>query len=482
MATSEPSLKREPKDCAAQLAAIAGQAVRMTVANGAAIAVRQNDQVVTVASFGDSVPELGAAIRPTSFAGRCIVEEKLLVCHDTETDPSVDAAACRALKVRSMIAAPVLGGEQVIGVLAVFANWPNAFVENRVSLIRTLAGIAGELIALDRSQQAEAQEVQAVAAAEQEPAVAEAPPVTEAAAAPAPPTTVASSPETSAPVLDPANIAPDHEPAGEPVLSAGPEPKTNADVAPLQPGETVNHPLASLSPSELSSQLRMGTSKDDLMLFPGFSIEEEKPRSRLALKVTIVLLVVAALAAGQWFWRGKIIDAVHKYVTPYIRIVHPSQAEPNAAPVTTAPKPVAPAPAAPAAAEPAPQQTEPAPAVQDKASPGNGAAPPASKPAAPPKATKAPPSNGPAELRPPHLLHRVEPVSPPDLKAESTVVLNATVLKDGSIGKVTVVNGAPALHPAAIATVRQWQYRPAYQNGQPVPATVDVELTFKASH
>jgi protein TonB len=226
----------------------------------------------------------------------------------------------------------------------------------------------------------------------------------------------------------------------------------------------------------------MGTSKDDLMLFPGFSIEEKKPRSRLALKVTIVLLVVAALAAGQWFWRGKIIDAVHKYVTPYIRIVHPSQAEPNAAPVSTTPKPVAPAPVAPPAAVPAPQQTGPAPAAEDKVSPGNGTTPPASKPTAPPKGTKAPPSNGPAELRPPHLLHRVDPVSPPDLNAESTVILNATVLKDGSIGKVTVVNGAPALHPAAIATVRQWQYRPAYQNGQPVPATVDVELTFKASH
>jgi hypothetical protein len=55
---------------------------------------------------------------------------RLLRCDDTETDARVDSQSCRALGLRSMLAAPVRLGEKVIGLLEVFSAQPSAFGEN----------------------------------------------------------------------------------------------------------------------------------------------------------------------------------------------------------------------------------------------------------------------------------------------------------------------------------------------------------------
>jgi TonB family protein len=56
-----------------------------------------------------------------------------------------------------------------------------------------------------------------------------------------------------------------------------------------------------------------------------------------------------------------------------------------------------------------------------------------------------------------------------------TVVLDAIIHRDGSIGEITVLqSSSPAFTQAAIAAVRQWQYTPI-----PYEGIVTVTLTFK---
>ncbi len=100
------------------------------------------------------------------------------------------------------------------------------------------------------------------------------------------------------------------------------------------------------------------------------------------------------------------------------------------------------------------------------------------------------PSSAPPKSPPPPKLARVEPAvamyapSPSypgpalNLRLEGAVVLRAQVGPDGSINNLTTVSGNPVLAVAAMATVRNWRYRPAYLNGSPVESTTEIRINF----
>ena len=80
------------------------------------------------------------------------------------------------------------------------------------------------------------------------------------------------------------------------------------------------------------------------------------------------------------------------------------------------------------------------------------------------------------------LISRVEPVYPPIAKImhlEGTVDLRAIIRMDGSIGRLTVVDGNPILAVATEAAVRQWRYKPTLLNDQPVEVDTIVRLNFR---
>lgn len=85
------------------------------------------------------------------------------------------------------------------------------------------------------------------------------------------------------------------------------------------------------------------------------------------------------------------------------------------------------------------------------------------------------------------LLSKVAPVYPPVAKAakvSGTVVLEATISKEGKIVDLHVVSGPPLLQRAAMDAVQQWTYRPYMLNGEPVEvlATVNVVFTLGAQN
>jgi TonB family protein len=87
-----------------------------------------------------------------------------------------------------------------------------------------------------------------------------------------------------------------------------------------------------------------------------------------------------------------------------------------------------------------------------------------------------------SSVTPPELTRRIAPIYPSfarqfHLKSER-VVLNATIAKDGSVSEVNLVRGKQMFVDAAITAVRQWKYKPAYLNGDPVPASIEIALDF----
>jgi protein TonB len=80
-----------------------------------------------------------------------------------------------------------------------------------------------------------------------------------------------------------------------------------------------------------------------------------------------------------------------------------------------------------------------------------------------------------------NLIHRVEPTYPAiaiSARIQGSVILQATISRNGSIENVQALSGHPMLIRAAIDAVRQWKYRPYYLNDQPVEVETQVTVNF----
>ncbi len=116
-----------------------------TDADGAAIALRDEEDMVCCASAGIA-PLAGIRFSVSGgVAGEAIAARKSLIWRDAEKDERVDASLCRSLDLRSSAIAPIVAGDSVLGVLQVFSGRPNAFDEAAVSLLQHLAEFVASL-------------------------------------------------------------------------------------------------------------------------------------------------------------------------------------------------------------------------------------------------------------------------------------------------------------------------------------------------
>lgn len=149
-------------------------------------------------------------------------------------------------------------------------------------------------------------------------------------------------------------------------------------------------------------------------------------------------------------------------------------------------KPVPPPPSAPVLAlreAPATPFTVPTPTP---APPPPVAAPPA--PSSPPVAVAPSSAAKPAPVVPPSFnasyLRNPPPRYPLIARRngeQGTVMLRVVVTRDGAAASVALekTSGSAALDAAALATVKEWRFAPAQQNGQPVEAPVIVPIVFR---
>ncbi len=230
---------------------VAERAVAITGADGLAIALAENNEIVLRAAAGSIRPDIGARIdRDSAFSGASFRTAQTVMCDDTETDPRVNLEACRKLGARSMVAVPLCGRRRVIGLLEAFSEWPFAFNESDIRNLTLLAELVlGALKPEDEDRFAQSAQA---AATKLEPAPRVTPrpaaePPKAVAAPPAVPVKVAPTPVVSAPVVS-APVLPAPAVAA-PVVSAAPA-VVPVKPAPAAPAMVVPAPAVPLKDSK----------------------------------------------------------------------------------------------------------------------------------------------------------------------------------------------------------------------------------------
>jgi TonB family protein len=88
-----------------------------------------------------------------------------------------------------------------------------------------------------------------------------------------------------------------------------------------------------------------------------------------------------------------------------------------------------------------------------------------------------------AGMKPPEALRRDPPVYPDQARADriqGVVILQAAIDETGQVQDVTVLKGLPGgLTEAAIEAVRNWEFAPALQEGEPVPVVYNLTINFR---
>ncbi len=264
---------------------VAARAVSITGADGLAIALAQNNEIVLRAAAGTVRPDVGARIdRDSAFSGASFRTAQVVMCDDTETDPRVNLQACRRLGARSMIAVPLCGRRRVIGLLEAFSSWPFGFNDSDVRNLSLLAElVVGALRPEDEDRFAESADVAATKL--EAPSAIEVAPANAPVNVPAPATHSEAAPVASPiPVLPPkAVITPSVVPAKPAEVKAAEVKPDEIRPAPISAAET-----ETAAKPEALPELTFGQLEPARLARPG------------AMILLLCIVIAAAFAAGVW--------------------------------------------------------------------------------------------------------------------------------------------------------------------------------------
>ncbi|HEX4785046.1 MAG TPA: N-acetylmuramoyl-L-alanine amidase [Candidatus Sulfotelmatobacter sp.] len=293
---------------------VAERAIAITGADGLAIALAENNEIVLRAAAGTVRPDIGARIdRDSAFSGACFRTAQTVNCDDTETDPRVNVEACRKLGARSMVAVPLCGRRRVIGVLEAFSAWPFGFNDTDVRNLTLLAELVlGALKPEDEDRFAESAQAAATkldpagspaktsAKIEAPQAARVPPPVPAVTTVPAPAASivpVAATPATAALTSAAARAVPVVEKADKKPLEAKPA------AAPAKP--ILEKPAAEPTP-KLEKVIAPAVAPEVKVAKPQAERRksEAEPRKPIALILLIAIVIVTAFAGGVW-WKLK---------------------------------------------------------------------------------------------------------------------------------------------------------------------------------
>lgn len=122
------------------ISAITERAQALTGATGAAIALRQGDEIICRARTGRTAPDLGVRLQTDSgISADCVRTGEVMLCDDAEKNPRVDLASCRRLGVRSILVAPLRHFRRTLGVFEVLSGAPHAFDHHDIATMQLLS-------------------------------------------------------------------------------------------------------------------------------------------------------------------------------------------------------------------------------------------------------------------------------------------------------------------------------------------------------
>ena len=129
---------------------IVEQACLATGANGAAVVLHRDGEMVCRATTGPTAPALGSRLNTSSgLSGECARTLRSQRCGDVLTDTRADVEASERLGVRSVLVMPLLRGGDLLGFFELFSSRPFAFGDRDE---RTLEALASRVLAnLDRA-------------------------------------------------------------------------------------------------------------------------------------------------------------------------------------------------------------------------------------------------------------------------------------------------------------------------------------------
>jgi TonB family protein len=429
-----------------------------TGATGAAIALARAGEMVCRASSGPDAPDLGVRVETTSgLSGACLQTGTIQQCGDTETDPRVNAEACRRLGVRSILVLPLGDGPQPFGVLEVFSSLVDAFGEGDIRELQILARRVvanSRVVANKRGAEGGAVVLSSEVLTDEVPPSAVSPAAGEKASAPAIETKAATE------------------------LKASPEPEQI---------------------SESSAEVPAGG---------GYTRRNDVWTAVLGILV-IVTAVLLGLALGR---RGAIGRGLNGGLNGGVnggsnRASSGSQtATANRGGDFGLQQETAGAPSgdltAPAQSGSLPQPGSQQSTQQSKTGAATSIEPPngglvvtqngkviyrlppgeeagTARTAA--RATGSTATRDGAENSVSRLIRRVEPQYPPEARAQKiqgVVILDVQIGSEGAVHNIAVVDGNPMLAQAAVEAVRQWRYQPYAVDGRPVEMQTRVRIRF----
>jgi N-acetylmuramoyl-L-alanine amidase/putative methionine-R-sulfoxide reductase with GAF domain len=278
---------------------VAERAIAITGADGLAIALAENNEIVLRASAGSIKPDVGARIdRDSAFSGACFRLAQIIRCDDAETDERVNLHACRDLGALSMVAVPLCGRRRVIGLLEAFSREAFGFNDSDVHGLELLAElVVGAIRPEDEDRFAESAEAAA--------------------------STLGAAPMADAAVMPPSEAVDDEPILGELALSSTPESaivtaKASADdEAVLEEPEAESSDEPAVAPVPSVGEVERASERSSATAFeapgfeapgfeaPSFAIEESRMSRHPGAIVVLVLVVVAALSGIGWWWKAK---------------------------------------------------------------------------------------------------------------------------------------------------------------------------------
>jgi len=437
------------------LATITDAARQLTGASGAALAMWKEGAMVCRARSGDTAPALGARLSAdTGISGECLRTGKIQHCTDAENDLLVDVEVCRSLGLRSIAVLPIQGWRGINGILEVFSTQPAAFTAQHIALLQQLAALA---------ERARASQPHGASSA-------------------APKLTV-EKPQFS-------GLLPASDRVGDVALAflgtrsrpfvlgasgllaisllalviwlgwRGPDEtdgKAHA-VTPVAGPATLN--AATAHPPDNDPVWKANPGGESL--FPSLG----KPSAGAPVKFASKVDVVAGKKTPAD--RSPLLVGLADKVAANVAIPHEvpnSRSGLHAESRSTDSR----------SDENALALPPPIPASVTNQSALNGVlSAKASLPGLP-----APVSQG---VSGGQLVHRVSPVYPAEarlLRLEGTVILAATIMEDGTVRDVKVVQGSPVLAQSAMDAVKHWRYKPYELDGKPVKNEIGISVAFK---
>jgi TonB family protein len=498
----QSAIAAEELDCDAALNLITRRMMELTRASGAAIALREGQDVVCRASAGNA-PDVGVRLSPTSLSGQCFQTGAIVMLEDSENDPRVNPELCRQLNFRSLLVLPIPSGREIIGIAEVLSPEARNFAGGDILVLSFLADLIATValprIEPDRNAVPEPVRLpifdEFAPPTVTEPSVSlslsplELPEVLPSPEIPVVPATRVETEQIASPaaVENSAQVV-ELEPVGAPITSAAnavaaktalrfPESRAAApdEFAPRSP-------MSRLVPVIITLVVLLATTAMLAGYYLSRSSKSTKPTSAPATAPSSAPATAAALPA---------VSLPHQVDSSAVLPAHP-QAKPASG---SSQRPVAKSDNAPEALVPAELQVihsaSPRPAVTSdnpapeaptiaaSASRGIGALPTSvTVPKMEAPQLQAPPSQGVTEGK---LLKKVLPRYPDMARAAGVsgdVVLSARIATDGTLHDLKVISGSPLLRSPAIEAAKQWRYSPYKLGGTPVETETRITISF----